>query len=398
MQLYRRAPVLAHLVLISWIAVQPSVAQDAAHKKPTKKVWTNDDLQRFSSTDVTTTPAPSSDTGDTGPPPNHYVRAKDPKWYAKQLGPLHDEVARIDQQLSDFSQARNGGRRTTGAVALDQEPEGVSTDAQIELLQKRRAELVLKIDDLESEARRNEVSPGALRTEVEPDMPGAGSKTPNDSAVDEDPDIVEAENSIQEEKEHLERAKKELDLLQRGLDLDQRQVYSNPDYLSNRSGDSQLASIESQISGKLQEIQQVEQNLGQLEEHLEDLKLNRPADSGTRKKKVEGASPGDTRASGAAREEKGENYWRKRFADMRYKIGMAETEHDILQRELSVLLLEYDPNPQKAMRENVTRKAINDHRKAIEDKQKEIEALQQGLSDLEDELRRAGGYPGWSRE
>lgn len=68
MQLYRRAPVLAHLVLISWIAVQPSVAQDAAHKKPTKKVWTNDDLQRFSSTDVTTTPAPSSDTGDTGPP------------------------------------------------------------------------------------------------------------------------------------------------------------------------------------------------------------------------------------------------------------------------------------------------------------------------------------------
>lgn len=398
MQLLRSVLVLAHLVLFCCIAAQPSVAQDAASKKPAKKVWTNDDLHHLSSQDVTKTLAPSSDTRDADLPRNHYVRAKDPKWYAKQLGPLREEIARIDRQLRDISEARKDGRGTTGAVALDQEPEGVSTDAQLELLQKRRAELVLKIDDLETDARRNEVSPGALRTEVEPDKPETGSKAPNDSAADEDPDIVEAENSIQDEKEHLERARKELDLLQRGLDLDQRQVYSNPNYLSNRSGDSQLASIQSQISGKLREIQQTDQELARLEEHLEDLKLNRPADSGTRKKKVEGISPGDARAKGAAKEEKGESYWRKRFADMRYKIGIAETEHDILQRELNVLLLEYDPNPQKAMRENVTRKAINDHRKAIEDKQKQIEALQQGLSDLEDELRRAGGYPGWSRE
>lgn len=261
MQLLRHAPVLAHLVLFSWIAAQPSVAQDAAPKKPAKKVWTNDDLQHLSSPDVTRTLAPSSDSGAGDLPRNHYVRAKDPKWYAKQLGPLREEIVRIDLQLRDISEARKGGRGTTGAVALDQEPEGVSTDAQVELLQKRRAELVIKIDDLESDARRNEVSPGALRTEVAPDNPGTGSKEPNDFAADEDPDVVEAENSIQDEKEHLERARKELDLLQRGLDLDRRQVYSNPNYLSNRSGDSQLASIESQISGKLQEIQQAEQEL-----------------------------------------------------------------------------------------------------------------------------------------
>jgi cell division protein FtsB len=398
MQLLRSAPVLAHLVLFCCIAAQPSVAQDAAPKKTAKKVWTNDDLQHLSSPDVTRTLVPSSDTGVGDLPRNHYLRAKDPKWYAKQLGPLREEIARIDQQLRDISEARKGGRGTTGAVALDQEPEGVSSDAQIELLQKRRAELVLKIDDLESEARRNEVPPGALRTEVAPDKPGTGSKAPNGSAADEDPDVVEAENSIQDEKEHLERAKKELDLLQRGLDLDQRQVYSNPNYLSSRSGDSKLSSIESQISGKRQEIQQAEQEISQLEEHLEDLELNRPADSGSGKKKVEGTAAGGPGAKDAAKEEKGETYWRKRFADMRYKIGIVETERDILQRELNVLLLEYDPNPEKAMRENVTRKAINDHRKAIEDKQKEIEALHQGLSDLEDELRRAGGYPGWSRE
>jgi uncharacterized coiled-coil DUF342 family protein len=50
------------------------------------------------------------------------------------------------------------------------------------------------------------------------------------------------------------------------------------------------------------------------------------------------------------------------------------------------------------MRESVTRKEINEHRKAIDDKQKEIEALEHGLSDLEDELRHAGGDSGWARE
>src|SRR5882762_4946174 len=97
-------------------------------------------------------------------------------------------------------------------------------------------------------------------------------------------------------------------------------------------------------------------------------------------------------------EEKGEAYWRKQFAEVHYKIRMAQSELDILQRELNEGLLIYDPNPQKAMRENVTRKDINAHRKAIEDKKKKLAELRRQLSDLEDELRHAGGDPGWSRE
>ena len=38
---------------------------------------------------------------------------------------------------------------------------------------------------------------------------------------------------------------------------------------------------------------------------------------------------------------------------------MAQTELDILQRELNEALLIYDPNPRKALREKVTRKNIN---------------------------------------
>jgi septal ring factor EnvC (AmiA/AmiB activator) len=78
-------------------------------------------------------------------------------------------------------------------------------------------------------------------------------------------------------------------------------------------------------------------------------------------------------------------------------LRIAEEERDILQRELGVLVVQYDPNPAKALFEGATNKKINEHRKAIEDKKAEITTLQQQLSDLEDELRRAGGYPGWAR-
>ncbi|HVS74706.1 MAG TPA: hypothetical protein VHE23_04710 [Candidatus Acidoferrales bacterium] len=409
MQLLRSVSVLAHVVLFSWIAAQPSVAQEAAAKKPAKKVWTNDDLEHLSSPGRATTQATSPDTGNVDLPRNHYMRAKDPKWYVSQLGPLREEIAQIDRQLKIIAQTRKDGRGTTGAVALDQEPEGVSTDAQGVLLQKRRAVLVGKIDELESEARRNEVSPGALRSDFEPEKSEAGEAIDN-SVPSEASEIAKVENSLRGAKEHLKRSRNELNLLQRGLDLEQREVYSNPDYLSRKTGDSRLTSIQGEMAGKDREIQETEQRIGQLEEHLEDLKLDRPAEAPSQKVDGnEGGGPGSgscrqTEAAIActvsekAQEEKGESYWRKRFAEARYKIGIAENERDILQRELGVLLLQYYPNPAKAMRENVTRKEINEHRKAIEVKQREIEELGRALADLEDELRHAGGPPGWSRE
>jgi hypothetical protein len=88
----------------------------------------------------------------------------------------------------------------------------------------------------------------------------------------------------------------------------------------------------------------------------------------------------------------------KQFAEIHYRIRVTQSELDVLQRELNEALLIYDPNPQKAMRENVTRNNINAHRQAIEDKRKELIELRRQLSDLEDELRHAGGDPGWSRE
>jgi hypothetical protein len=92
-----------------------------------------------------------------------------------------------------------------------------------------------------------------------------------------------------------------------------------------------------------------------------------------------------------------ETVWRKRFADQRNKIAAAEKELDILQRESDKSQVQYYSDPQKALMEQNTRKDINDKNAKIEQKKQEITNLKQQLDDMEAELRKSGGDPGWAR-
>jgi len=94
---------------------------------------------------------------------------------------------------------------------------------------------------------------------------------------------------------------------------------------------------------------------------------------------------------------KTESYWRKKFAKAHTKLAQAEKERDILQRELEQSQVQYYPDPQKALFQQNDRSDINEKRAKLDAKQKEIENLKQSISDLEDDLRKAGGDPGWSR-
>lgn len=76
---------------------------------------------------------------------------------------------------------------------------------------------------------------------------------------------------------------------------------------------------------------------------------------------------------------------------------MAEKELDILQREEEKAQVQYYSDPQKALMEQNTRKDINDKNAKIDQKKQEIANLKQQLSDMEDELRKSGGDPGWAR-
>ena len=89
--------------------------------------------------------------------------------------------------------------------------------------------------------------------------------------------------------------------------------------------------------------------------------------------------------------------WRKRFQAQRDKIAKTEKELDILGRELEKAQLEYYPDPQKALKEQYDRGDINKKSAKIDAKQRELDQLRQGLADLEDQLRKSGGDPGWAR-
>ena len=118
------------------------------------------------------------------------------------------------------------------------------------------------------------------------------------------------------------------------------------------------------------------------------------------------AAPAKAGAAAAAADEekkseedkkKEEAEWRKKFSEARTKLATAEKELDILQRELNLNQQQYYSDPNVAMREQYTRSDINKGKSAIDAKRAEVERLRRALADLEDELRRVGGPPAWSR-
>jgi L-lactate utilization protein LutB len=68
-----------------------------------------------------------------------------------------------------------------------------------------------------------------------------------------------------------------------------------------------------------------------------------------------------------------------------------------LQRELEKAQTQYYSDPQKAMDEQNNRAEINGKTAKIDAKKKELEQLRQQLDDMESDLRKSGGNPGWAR-
>jgi hypothetical protein len=92
-----------------------------------------------------------------------------------------------------------------------------------------------------------------------------------------------------------------------------------------------------------------------------------------------------------------EKLWRDRFAKLNHKLEQDQADLEVMQRELGVLDLQYYNDPVKAMQQNLTRTDINEKTAKIAAKQKQIDADKQAISDAQDDLRKAGGDPGWGR-
>jgi hypothetical protein len=121
-----------------------------------------------------------------------------------------------------------------------------------------------------------------------------------------------------------------------------------------------------------------------------------------------GSSPADTStetsdtstpAPAAGNDEKA---WKDKFAALRQKLDQDQAALDVLQREVGVGMVQYyGGDPQKAAQDQESQQPLGSaYEKKVSDidaKKKEVEADQQAISDAEDDLRKAGGDPGWAR-
>lgn len=93
-----------------------------------------------------------------------------------------------------------------------------------------------------------------------------------------------------------------------------------------------------------------------------------------------------------------EAQWRKRFVEIREQLDYAQRELDVLQREWGTGLVQYYPDPNKALRQQYSHRELNALAQKIRNKKTEVAQLKQAISDLEDDLRHSGGPAGWARE
>ncbi len=93
-----------------------------------------------------------------------------------------------------------------------------------------------------------------------------------------------------------------------------------------------------------------------------------------------------------------ERAWRGRFATARAKLQRDQADLDLMQRELGKLSVQYYPNdPTKQMMQSVTNSDLHDKQAKIDQMQQRVSQDQAAISDLEDQLRKSGGDPGWAR-
>ncbi len=134
----------------------------------------------------------------------------------------------------------------------------------------------------------------------------------------------------------------------------------------------------------------------------DDIPSANTSNSGNSSDSTAAAKPGEAQ-SGTADDKSEENdpkseaYWHKRFQKLHDKLADSEKELDVLQRELDKDQVQYYPDPQKALMQQHDRSDINEKSAKIDAKKKEIDSIKQQISDLEDDLRKSGGDPGWAR-
>jgi chromosome segregation ATPase len=118
-----------------------------------------------------------------------------------------------------------------------------------------------------------------------------------------------------------------------------------------------------------------------------------PPDDLTKKAEDKAAKPAGTEPKSAAKDEA---YWRDKFAAANKKLADDEHELDITQREFNLKQQQFYTDPMASLKQDYSRQDINDSKTKIDEKTAAVAQDKADISSLEDELRMAGGDPGWA--
>jgi hypothetical protein len=92
-----------------------------------------------------------------------------------------------------------------------------------------------------------------------------------------------------------------------------------------------------------------------------------------------------------------EKYWRGAFETARADLKRAEDRALVLEIQRNEINLQILRQSNLYNRENVLRTQLNTLETELATVRKTVEAARLKISDLEEELRRSGGHPGWAR-
>jgi hypothetical protein len=99
--------------------------------------------------------------------------------------------------------------------------------------------------------------------------------------------------------------------------------------------------------------------------------------------------------SGNSGPAKDEGYWRGKFADANKKLNDDAKELDITQREYNLKQQQFYTDPMASLKQDYSRQDLNDTKTKIDELTAKVAQDKADISDLEDQLRQAGGNPGW---
>lgn len=92
-----------------------------------------------------------------------------------------------------------------------------------------------------------------------------------------------------------------------------------------------------------------------------------------------------------------QKYYREKMNELRHRLELHERELNVLQQKLSQNQMQYYQDPNKTLQQEYTRSDVTKLTGDLNKKKEEIAADQKAMEDLQDQLRREGGNPGWLR-